>query len=123
LQEIEMRPLTATVGLNSTPENLFCFGSLGVAQGGGAAGTDLPAPAQGPDGGTAGSPFVLNETWTPALSPSRVTSDAFVLELTFESNVTVKVCGNFVFEVAGQLQVEGASHAPIRFTPHDLTIG
>jgi hypothetical protein len=94
-----------------------------VAQGGGAAGADLPAPAQGPDGGTAGSPFVLNETCTPAHSPSRVTSDAFVLELTFESNVTVKVCGNFVFEVAGQLQVEGASHAPIRFTPHDLTIG
>jgi hypothetical protein len=82
-----------------------------------------PALAQCPDGGTPVSPFVLNETWTAASSPYCVTSDVFVVGLTIESNVTVKVCGNYVFEVAGRLQVNGASNAPVVFTPQDPSNG
>jgi hypothetical protein len=59
------------------------------------AGAHLPARAQCPDCGTPVSPFVLNETWTAANSPYCVTSDVFVVGLTIESNVTVKVCGNY----------------------------
>ncbi len=75
------------------PENLFCFGSFGVAPGGGAVGTHLSARAQCPDCGTPVSPYLLDETWTAAHSPNCVTSDVFVLGLTIESGVTAKACG------------------------------
>ena len=82
-----------------------------------------PAQAQCPGGGTQVNAFVAGETWTAANSPYCVVSDVFVVGLTIESNVVVKFCSNYVFEVAGQIQVKGASNAPVVFTPQDAAIG
>jgi hypothetical protein len=78
-----------------------------------------PALAQCPEGGTPVSPFAVGERWAAAHSLYCVTSGVFGVGLTNESSVTVKVWGNYVFEVAGQLQVKGASSAPVVFTPDD----
>jgi hypothetical protein len=82
-----------------------------------------PALAQCPGCGTQVNPYVVGETWTAANSPYCVVSDVFVVGLTIESNVVVKFCSNYVFEVAGQIQVKGTSNAPVLFTPQDPAIG
>jgi hypothetical protein len=83
----------------------------------------LPSHAQCQGCGTLVNAFVAGETWTAANSPYCVVSDVFVVGLTIESNVVVKFCSNYVFEVAGQLQVKGTSNAPVLFTPQDPAIG
>lgn len=49
--------------------------------------------------------------------------NVFVIGLTIESNVVVQAAGNYEFEVAGQLQVRGASDAPVLFTAEDPGVG
>ncbi len=74
-------------------------------------------PSSAASCGTTVGGYVVAETWTAAQSPYCVTNDVFVLGLTIQSNVTVLFNGNYEFEVAGQLQVQGTPNAPVLFTP------
>ena len=59
---------------------------------------------------------VINQTWTRADSPYRVTCDAVVSGLTIEPGVTVLFETNCVFRVAGRLTAIGSATEPILFT-------
>ena len=83
----------------------------------------LPAGAQCPGCGTAVGSVVSGETWTASGSPYCVNSDVLVVSLTIQSNVTVRFCGNYEFQVLGSLRVNGASNAPVVFTPQDAQAG
>ena len=83
----------------------------------------LPAAAQCSGCGTAVGSIVSGETWTASGSPYCVNSDVMVVGLTIQSNVTVRFCGGYEFQVLGSLRVNGASNAPVVFTSGDTTNG
>ena len=83
----------------------------------------LPAGAQCSGCGTAVGSIVSGETWTASGSPYCVNSDVMVVGLTIQSNVTVRFCGSYEFQVLGSLRVNGASNAPVVFTSGDTANG
>ena len=83
----------------------------------------VPSGAQCPGCGTAVGSVVSGETWTASGSPYCVNSDVMVVGLTIQSNVTVRFCGSYEFQVLGSLRVNGASNAPVVFTPQDAQAG